>query len=604
MISRMLRSGIVGVSVIALLAGCAVELRSPIKISRVKDEEQPSPHHAASAPPRKTAAATPTASPAPMPAYAADETPYEPPVSSPEHHAAAYVPVISEYYLTNTPYDVLGEISVTGASDEGFSKDAAKAALGQEAYRRFGSRAKAIINVAYEQDSRLFGADTIQGARGSVVTWQETTSASPSAAVAPATAKSQAAPERPAPSLAEEEPPETEFAQPARPYQAPPPASPGSGYQPAQQPKGVSSPAGVLILTDQDLVDYTFWVTGKISVFSKSDGGFSMDEANRALKAEAFRRYGGQARGIINVAYTEKKGLFDWGGDGFSEASGDVVNWNDRGIERGTEMAGTEAGGSMQPHYTASGASPEPSQHASTAAQPTAPPLPLYEPPTSSEIRPRPAPPGTLKPATILVVSPDSLVNKDIKFLGKIKVQSPSGKGLDEKRTIELLKAEASKRYGNQAKAITNVEYERQVGILNLNKYGQATADAITWGTVEDAPPAEAPTPALASPYYSRAEDEDIPDYSAAATSYMDIQILDTDDLLITQYQKLGAVEYETPDRWGIKPFEADIALQREAFNTYGGKARALINVQYTSATGYNVGPDKVIKAQAEVITW
>ncbi len=591
MIVRILRSGLVLISLFTLLAGCTIQLRSPIKISRDKDEKQSPPQEVVRAPAQQPRAEQ----------IAPRQDTTAPAISKPSpatRASAADIPIISEYYLSDTPYDVLGNISVRDVSGQGFTKDEARRALQSEAFHRFGSRADAIINVTLVEDKNWLGADAITEARGDVVSRLETVPAKETTSSPPPTYQSASAP--PAIPSYEERTPEQV---PPQPYQPPSQQEPAYALdEEARKPQGgVSAPAEVLLLGDQDLVDYKFWVLGRISVYSKSGDGFSAEEANRALKAEAFRRYGDKARGIINVAYKEKKGLLDWGGDKLREASGDVVNWEDRGGGAPLEYAPPPP----TQQATLAPPAPSPPPYETGVSQPSAASAPVapYSSP-QSQAMPRSTTGGSIPAAHILVVSPDSLINKDFQFLGKITVES-AGKSLDEKSAAEALKVEARKLYGNRARAITNLQYERKPGLLNLNKYGEASADVITWGDViDDTPPAQAPTVGSAAPYYSRADDESAPEYTTGTSSYMEIAILNKDDLLITQYEVLGPVEYAARDRWGIKPYDADIALRRKAFEKYKGKARAIVNVEYTKASGFNTSPDKVTEVRGDVITW
>jgi len=68
---------------------------------------------------------------------------------------------------------------------------------------------------------------------------------------------------------------------------------------------------------------------GKISVQAKSKDGFDKDRATRALKAEALRKYGSNARGIINITYEKKRRLFNIMSTKYRGASGNVATWKE-----------------------------------------------------------------------------------------------------------------------------------------------------------------------------------------------------------------------------------------------------------------------------------
>ena len=97
----------------------------------------------------------------------------------------------------------------------------------------------------------------------------------------------------------------------------------------------------IRVLSSNDLYYMNFRVVGQVSVRDKSKKGFTQDEAVKALKVEAFRNYGSQVNGLINVELVKKEKVFyyrkaarnisapkDLGT--YRRASAEVVIWNAR----------------------------------------------------------------------------------------------------------------------------------------------------------------------------------------------------------------------------------------------------------------------------------
>jgi len=519
------------------------------------------------------------------------------PAASPEQ-----IVILSPEYLANTHYSTLGKVSVKDVSESGFSKEEAKEGLKYEAFRQYGKQAKGITNVTYEGETTFFGSERYYAASGDVITWEEGSTAT---TASDASTRSQLQ-EKPysagaeawgatAPAL-DVQPLETAGAAP--PYQQQPVQQP---YPPAQG--GIASPANILILADEDLVGYDFWILGKISVQSKSKDGFDKDRANRALKAEAFRKYGVNARGIVNVTYEKKRGLLNMRSSTYKGASGNVVTW------QGTKAAAPQRQQVMEPPVSTSQAPPA-----------TGRPAPEYVPKA-----PIPSQQATYTPTNILVLSSDDLVTMNFRSLGRIRVTDELENSFDKKTAIKALKVEAFKKYGVQAKGITNIDFRRKTGILNYGKFSEVYADVLTWDSdqaplqvsaseVAPLPPSpEAPeTPTARLPVVApdtafageAAAAAPLPDYTTEVVDYEDIMILDADELLTPTYKTLGTVTVEAPSRHGFREFEANDALKREALNKFGGRVRALIDVEYVRASTFHSTDDKVTSATGEAITW
>ena len=82
--------------------------------------------------------------------------------------------------------------------------------------------------------------------------------------------------------------------------------------------------------------------------------------------------------------------------------------------------------------------------------------------------------------------------------------------------------------------------------------------------------------------------------------------VLKEDELITPNYKKLGTVTIKTPTRFGLREWEADSALKKEALKRFGGKVRGIINVQYKQAAGLYSDDKEVMVtgASGEAITW
>ena len=485
------------------------------------------------------------------------QEPYSTGVSTPRD-----IVILAKKDLLSYSVWTLGKVSVSSDEKKGFEEEEALQELKVEAFRQYGSNARGITNVTYETKRGRLNplSKKIIGASGEVVTWQESVAA-------------------PAPAYVQPLQP-----QPTTAYQQPEPYAPAQG--------GIASPANILILSDEDLVGYDFWILGKISVQSKSKDGFDKDRANRALKAEAFRKFGGNARGIVNVTYDKKRGLLNMRSSNFRGAAGNVVTW-----EGAKTVAPQKQQVLVQP--------PPPTRQAPGVSAPA----PAYSPRTT------PLSGQGYTPTNILVLSPDDLVTMNFRSLGRIKATDKLGNAFDKKSAVKALKVAAFKQYGTQARGITNIDFKRKQGIFNYGKFNEVYADVITWDS-EQAPPPQVPEPMVtplpptatipvpAPDASAEVAVAPLPDYTTEVVSYENIMILDVDELLTPNYKTLGMVTVKAPSRHGFREFEANTALQRESLNKFGGRVRALINVEYARASTFHSTSDKVTSATGEAITW
>ena len=177
--------------VFILLIGCSVQLRSPIVIKRAPKEEKvsrpdkisPPPHLPPSTESKKAEELLPEAV-----AINSEQEPSSIPAKPPEGtivtrsmemgkegsvEGAKSILILSAEYLKNTEYKVLDTIKIRDVSQTGFNKAEAQEALQFEAYRRFGSQAKAITNITYGEKSDFIpGTNRFSAVSGEVITWE------------------------------------------------------------------------------------------------------------------------------------------------------------------------------------------------------------------------------------------------------------------------------------------------------------------------------------------------------------------------------------------------------------------------------------------------
>jgi len=174
-----------------LLVGCSVQLRSPIVIKRAPKEEKVARPDKISPPPHlppSTESKKPEESFPETVAINSEQEPSSIPAKTPEGtiitrsmemgkegsvEGAKSILILSAEYLKNTEYKVLDTITIRDVSQTGFNKVEAQEALQFEAYRRFGSQAKAITNIKYGEKSGFIpGTNRFSEVSGEVITWE------------------------------------------------------------------------------------------------------------------------------------------------------------------------------------------------------------------------------------------------------------------------------------------------------------------------------------------------------------------------------------------------------------------------------------------------
>lgn len=221
---------------------------------------------------------------------------------------------------------------------------------------------------------------------------------------------------------------------------------------PSVSPSMPSAPASVPVLSDQDLSNYRASVLGRVKVAGPDKEGFSEEEALRALKVEAFKRYGSLAQGITNVTFDRK----NLGQGRCAEAAADVVALAQKAKEELASPA-VSAGAHMQ------GAQ---SEGADTN-------FPVDQ---------------------IPVFSSEQLYNREFRVLGKVDIRERSQAGLTKEEAIRALKIAAVRAYGPAISGITSVKLVTQPKVFYFTKvrknistpqtpdaYEWAYADVIVW---------------------------------------------------------------------------------------------------------------------------
>ena len=177
-----------------LFFGCSLQFRSPTVFKRTPKEGEKAPR------PEKILPPPPLVTPkeADKPREATAPAPSEEPIISEEISekmpdagiaseivettapkdktalsTAKNIVILAPEYLKNTEYKVLEKIIVKDVSQTGFNKQEAKEALQFQALRLFGSQAKAITNITYEEKTGLIpGTKMVSEVSGEVITWE------------------------------------------------------------------------------------------------------------------------------------------------------------------------------------------------------------------------------------------------------------------------------------------------------------------------------------------------------------------------------------------------------------------------------------------------
>ena len=643
MYNKMLKPKMASILLITFLLGCTIQLRSPVKIIKTEEASSSQKNMAVQS---SSHFVNTESQKVESPAYISnaaekhkksDDKPaktsssevdlklYTATTNHAEKVSISDIIILSDKYLANTNYQTLGKIIVKDVSESGFTKQKAKEALKYEAFRKFGVQAKGIINVAYKGEISLFGAERFQEASGDVITWEDKLPLSKQTGKVKSeielTKSQQAAKTKNQAEIRSSSLDATAYEKKEK---LPPEKTiivAESVRKETTNPEilEVSSPADILILSEVDLIDHDFRTLGKVTVESTAKEGFSMEQANNALKREAFKQFKGKARGIINIVYEKKKGLFNIRSDMYRGASGDVVTWEQRKEEKAiSKVTKNVEKNESQFNQTYTN---EPSS--------------LSEPVTVQPVPPK----------KILVVAPEELVNIPFKFLGRVKATDDTGRGYDKKRAINALKVEAYKIYEDRARAITNIDFKRKQGILNIEKFDEVSADVVTWEVNDriiteykkttsepsaqikpsatekqiQVPPSESKPIEKEKQVFVSSQEEveseeeestpysEYTEYTTEVTDPDKILILKEEELLTPNFKILGTITIKSPTRFGLREFEADSALKKEALKKFGDKkVRGLIRVQYQKATGLYASDKatKIISATATAITW
>jgi hypothetical protein len=332
-----------------------------------------------------------------------------------------------------------------------------------------------------------------------------------------------------------------------------------------ESPEEPSSPGNILILSNKDLIDYRFWVLGRVSVRSKSEDGYTQEGANQALQMEAFRQYGSQAQGLVSINYKEKKKL-PLLGKTIVEAAGDVVAWEKP--KKALRSLAAKPGIPRSPGV--------PTQKATTAY--------------------------ARAPHDIVVVPSRDLYRLNFTVLGSTTVKTASKQGFTEAGAVKALKIDAFKRYGPQTRGITNIEYKRQTTLLLEKKITEAYADAVTWEPGQEIYRGGSGS----EPYpfsYEGVEEGIAAGYTTRTARSGQIEILKGEDTEAAEHNILGTVTMEAPTRNGLKKSDVDRALRKQAFKQFGGNARYIVNVAYEKAQCLTC-EGKYVRASGEVVGW
>jgi len=177
------------------------------------------------------------------------------------------------------------------------------------------------------------------------------------------------------------------------------------------------SPAGIPVLSDQDLAGKNISTLGRISVDASPQNNFSRDSALQILKVEAFKRYGSMAEGIINVNYLKDK-----------RVSGEIIIFQDTQEIPASDQAELLATTSLS------------SQDGSNIAEAD----------------------RTFAFEKIQLLSSEDLYQRKFKVLGEVSLRDRSKDGLTEQEVIRLLKIDAFRKYGTQAHGLTNLSMLRK----------------------------------------------------------------------------------------------------------------------------------------------
>jgi hypothetical protein len=229
---------------------------------------------------------------------------------------------------------------------------------------------------------------------------------------------------------------------------------------PSQEAKTTTlSPAGIPVLSNQDLANYQFSILGHVEAKSPSKEGVTQEKALQNLKVEAFKRYGSLAQGIINIEYSRGITMLTSKQDRYESISADVVTL----IKKAAVFK--EAGTGTAPSDT-----------------PISGGVPIER--KEEEIP---------QLSNIVILSSDDLFHLNFKILGTVTVVDESKKEFTEEQAIKNLKIEAFRLYGVQAMALTKIKLIKEAPVFYYKKtqsnkapqtskgFIKASAEAVTW---------------------------------------------------------------------------------------------------------------------------
>ncbi|MBN2466584.1 MAG: hypothetical protein JXD19_00395 [Deltaproteobacteria bacterium] len=311
MITGTLKYGAIAYGVILLTVGCSVsKIRSPIvfrsPVVLAKSEAKESASTQPSVDSGKQGAAissgeSPTSAQVSKEGVPASEAVATERVAAGgrdrARHSPAEIPLVSEGDILDEATAVLGRIRVRAPDEGGFSREIAIRELKVEAFKRFGSLAQGISNVEFHGEFSLLGSadKDYQEASGDVISFVEK-----------------------ADGLRDQ---------------------PGVEGDVKENESAVSL-EGLDFYSSEELFSRSFRVLGEVSVRERSESGFTREEALKALKIEAIKMYGGDAKGLTDVNLIEKEKIFYYTKvrksistpketEVYSKASAEVIIWQD-----------------------------------------------------------------------------------------------------------------------------------------------------------------------------------------------------------------------------------------------------------------------------------
>jgi len=315
------KTGVFALMVAVLCSCSSIEVRSPIVFKKSKPEEQPAPSEKTQIPPSSQIAKADGQTPAPspttpeerkgtiqeVPVQAAIDITRTPPVQEDRTTilSPADIPVFSSQDLANYKFSVLGQVEVKAPAREGFTQEKALQNLKVEAYKRYGSLAQGVTNIAYARGITGLASkqDRYESVSADVITVTKRTSLAPG-----------------------------EEAKTIPPLSSVPGGIPTEGRE-----EELPQLSNIAIISSDDLFTLNFKILGTVSVFDESRKGFTEEQAIRNLRIEAFRLYGIQAMALTKIKLIKEARVFYYRKTrsnespqepkGFIKATAEVVTW-------------------------------------------------------------------------------------------------------------------------------------------------------------------------------------------------------------------------------------------------------------------------------------